>query len=221
VSLFPDGPALAPDQPKGLGKAMAGGGDKAKRRALDFYPTPPEATRAFLRAEWPFIKALLDAQGPDPQMWEPCGRGGAINAVMMQDYQFMMRASDIVPDMAHHVTGLDLLAAQQALAPIVVTNPPFALWRQMLIHLIVHLGCTYVAFLLKASVLNSEESAKLARAGLEPNGEYKLCWRLDFTGGGNPTMDCNWYVWDRRDRARRGGLLDRQGLIVPSGGGLL
>jgi hypothetical protein len=213
VSLF-IGPQLAPDQPKGLGKMMAGGGDKAKRLALDYYPTPPEATRAFLMAEGAYIRAALDAQGRDPQMWEPCGRGGAINAVFMQEMRFRMIASDVVADPRNGVRALDLLAAQRALAPIVITNPPFALWRPMLVRLLVHLKCDYVAFLLKASAMNSEASAKLAEQGLSPTGRWDICWRLDFTGGGNSTMDCSWFVWDMRERAMRGGPLRRAGPVT-------
>ncbi len=42
---------LAVDAPAGLGKAMVGGGEKVKRRAHDYYPTPREATIALLKAE--------------------------------------------------------------------------------------------------------------------------------------------------------------------------
>lgn len=42
TNLFPE-PALAPDAPRGLGKMVAGGGNKVKRQGNDFYPTPRSA----------------------------------------------------------------------------------------------------------------------------------------------------------------------------------
>lgn len=73
MSLFEEF-QLAPDVPKGLGPAMVGGGPKAKRRALDYYPTPPEVTRALLREE----RNCIASFARDNRVWEPCGRGGAI-----------------------------------------------------------------------------------------------------------------------------------------------
>ena len=40
---------LAPPAPRGLGRAMLGGGEKVDRMRSDFYPTPVEVTRALLR----------------------------------------------------------------------------------------------------------------------------------------------------------------------------
>ena len=49
---------LAGPAPRGLGRAMAGGGDKVNRRPHDFYPTPAPVTRALMRRESFAIRAI-------------------------------------------------------------------------------------------------------------------------------------------------------------------
>jgi hypothetical protein len=196
---------LAPDAPRGLGRQMTGGGQKVKRRRLDFYQTPPDATRAFVAAERAALRRY-------PLIWEPCGRGGAIAAVL-QAAGVATIASDLVADPAHQVEGQDLLAVRRPWAPAVVTNPPFALARPIVALLWGALQVDYLALLLKTTFLSCGKSAALERAGLGPTRRYDLTWRLDFTGGGNPTMDCTWFVWDRVDPHRDFALLDREGLI--------
>jgi len=198
-------PQLARNQPVGLGTAIAGGGDKAKRRANDYYPTPPEATHALLIAEKPFCLHR-------GAVWEPCGRGGAIKRVLDQ-HDIISVCTDIVADPDNEVSQLDLLAAKEPLAQGVITNMPFALARPMIAHLWTVLKVDYMALLFKAQFLNSGESAKLWRAGMEPTRRWDLTWRLDFTGGGSPTMDCCWLVWDRHDNTQRFGLLDKNGPV--------
>lgn len=203
------GPKLAGDAPRGLGRAMAGDG-KTPRRALDFYPTPAEATRAIIAAE----RAALTRY---PLIWEPCGRGGAI-ARELQAAGMATIATDIVADPANHVAAADLLAVRRLLAPAVLTNPPFALARRMIAHLWRDLAVDYLALLLKTTFWSCGESAALERAGLGATRRWELTWRLDFSGGGSPVMDCTWFVWDRRSPARGFGLLDRDGPVTPIAG---
>lgn len=87
----------------------------------------------------------------------------------------------------------------------------------MVAHLWALPGLDYMALLFKATWLNCGEGAALWRAGLAPNRRWDVTWRLDFTDGGNPTMDCTWLVWDRRDPAQRFGLLDRAGPVERGG----
>lgn len=212
---------LAPDAPRGLGRALAGGGDKVKRKAFDFYPTPPEATRAFLRAEGQAIARHVQATNARPALWEPCGYGGAI-ATVAAAMGWPMVASDLRADPAHDVEGRDLFDYREAPAPIAVSNPPFALARKMIIHILTRAqGVTYLALLLKTTFWNCGESAELARAGLMPNRRWDVTWRIDFLDQGNPTMDCAWYVWDMADRAPHWGLLDRDGAVRIEQGGLI
>ena len=207
-------PALAPDAPRGLGRAMTGGGDKARRRPNDFYPTTdPDATRAMLIAEMPYLRAHIERHGA--RMWEPCGRGGAIARVAKQ-FGLKTIATDIVPDPANHVAQLDLLHAPRLLAPIVITNFPFALARPMIRHLVGTLKAPYLCMLHKTTFWNSGEDGGAALWQDYPcNRRWDMTWRLDFTGGGNPTMTTTWFVWDQLNPHQEFGLLDRSGPVLP------
>lgn len=206
VDLF-DGPQLAPDAPRGLGRAMAGDG-KVARRPRDYYPTPAEATRALLVAElqrWP---------AGDTAFWEPCGRGGAIARVALAEFGLTSIATDIVEDPDNDVDAADLFAVKVAPARRVVSNLPFVIARPMVAHLWGVLQLDYMALLFKTTFLNCGESAALWRAGFAPTRRWDLTWRLDFLDLGNPTMDCTWLVWDRIDCTPAFGLLDRAGPVV-------
>lgn len=182
-------------------------GGVTPRRALDYYPTPMEATRALLAAEGASIAA-------DAVVWEPCGRGGAIADVLL-DAGMSVLATDIIGDPAHDVAEADLFTVRCAPARRVVSNLPFAVARPMIVHLWETLQVDYMALLFKASFMNSDASADLWRAGLGNTRRWDLSWRLDFTGGGRPVMDCAWYIWDRLDPTPAIGLLDRDGPVVP------
>lgn len=169
----------------GLGRMIAGGAGPAARRALDFYPTPPEATQALLHAERDHLF------GP---VWEPCGRGGAILREL-RTFGYETVGTDLVADPAEDVSTLDLMSCIAALAPNVVTNPPFNLAAPMISRLLA-LGVGYIAFLLKATFFHAEKRRALFESN-PPARIYALTWRPDFTGGGGPTMDCSWFVWQR------------------------
>src|SRR3546814_4569148 len=80
-------------------------------------------------------RALFDAGDIANQVWEPCGRGGAITAEM-EAAGFRTIATDLIADPAHRVTQQDMLACHHAFSPVVVTNPHFelaeAIIRQLL-----------------------------------------------------------------------------------------
>lgn len=190
MNLFEE-PQLAPDAPRGLGAAMVGGNPKVKRRALDYYPTPAEVTRAFLREEQHCI-ANMARNG---RVWEPCGRGGAIMRVLAE-YGLTPVGTDLVADPENDVEALDLLQAKRARAPVVVTNPPFAPAAAMILHLLDTLKVDYLALLLKATFWHAEERRSMFLKH-RPTRIRALTWRPDFLGGGNPTMECAWFVWQR------------------------
>lgn len=188
-------PALAPDAPQGLGRMMAGSSAKAQRRWQDFYATPPEATRALLASvEGAALRQIAGGVHGRP-IWEPCGRGGAILREL-HAAGFATIASDVVADPDHQVRPLDLLQAEIALSPVVVTNPPFALAPAMIEHLLGRLEVRYVALLLKATFFHAEERRALFERR-RPARIHALTWRLDFKGQGAPVMECAWFVWHR------------------------
>lgn len=183
-------PVLAGPAPLGLGRAMAGGGAKVNRQPNDFYPTPPDVTRALLRVEGKALRNV--APGP---VWEPCGRGGAILKVLAE-HGFDGVGSDIVPDPAHGVIPQDLLACRRALGRKVVTNPPFAIAAEIIAVLLERLHVDYLALLVKSQFWHAEERRALFRRH-RPARIWALTWRPDFMKLGAPTMECQWVVWQR------------------------
>lgn len=209
--LFPEA-VLAGPAPRGLGKAMVGGADKVARQALDYYPTPADVTRALIAAEGERIAKLYGRT-----IWEPCGRGGAIAREFIAA-GFAVIASDVVGDPDNEVEAQDLLTCTRRRSDVVVTNPPFALADRMIAHLLGRLDVPYLALLLKSTFWHAGSERK-PRIGLwrrhRPTIRYDLTWRPDFLGGGAPTMDCSWFVWDRAApcRTAQWNLLDRDGVV--------
>lgn len=191
--LFEDqvGFARPPAIIKGLGTAIAGGKgalSTVERRSNDYYPTPAEVTRAFLHHEATAIKAHGSS------VWEPCARGGAIMNEL-RDFGLKPIGTDIIADPQHNVEPQNVLTAQVAPSRTAITNPPFTIARDIIEHLLDDLGVQYLALLLKSQYWHAENRTGLFRRR-RPARILALNWRPDFIGGGAPTMDCQWTVWD-------------------------
>lgn len=165
---------------KNLGAAMVGG--NGKRRADDFYPTPPEATEALCLA------GLLDPAMKDA--WEPaCGDGAMARVLLRHGYEVV--ATDLVDRGFGHVQ--DFLKTTAPLADTIITNPPFNLAEAFIRHAN-EIGTSQIAMLLKSTFWHAAKRIPLFNK-YPPAVIAPLTWRLDFTGGGAPTMDCVWVVW--------------------------
>lgn len=82
------------------------------RAAYEFYPTPPEATRA-----------LLSVESFDRDIWEPaCGQGHI--AKEFESAGHTVVSTDLV-DYGFGQSGRDFLQEQVPLAKHIVTNPPY------------------------------------------------------------------------------------------------
>ncbi len=82
------------------------------RAPREYYPTPPEATRAFLAAE--------HFDGP---IWEPaCGQGAI--AIECEAAGYDVIATDLA-DYGYGEAGRDFLKTERPLAKHIVTNPPY------------------------------------------------------------------------------------------------
>lgn len=199
AALFGEAEApLAGDLPVGLGRMMAGGAGMRARQGNDFYPTPAAVTRALLSREahciaahcgWPEI-----GSGRQP-VWEPCGRGGAI-VRELRGAGFDTIGTDIVADPENEIMQADLLQVRRAKSRVVVTNPPFTLAAEMIRHLWAGLRVDYMALLLKSSFWHAAARPPLWRS-CRPARIWMLNWRPDFLGGGAPTMEVVWCVWQR------------------------
>ena len=82
------------------------------RARWEFYPTPPEATRA-----------LLSVESFDGSIWEPaCGRGAISKVLEATGHQVV--STDLI-QRDYGVGGIDFLRATVSRARHIVTNPPY------------------------------------------------------------------------------------------------
>jgi hypothetical protein len=83
-----------------------------RRAAFEFYPTPPEATRA-----------LLSVEAFDGPVWEPaCGDGAIARELLAAGYD--VTSTDLA-DHGYGTPGIDFLKESTARAKHIVTNPPY------------------------------------------------------------------------------------------------
>ena len=158
-------------------------GGNGQRRPLDFYPTPPEVTNAFL-------DFMEDNIGPDfwrgKRVWEPATGNGAM-ADELRKRGAIVIETDIL-------TGTDFLSAKTPEADFICTNPPFSL-AEKFVRRALETDLPF-AFLLKSQFWHSKKRFDLFNEN-KPVLMLPLTWRPDFTGGGNSMMDCIWCVWFR------------------------
>lgn len=165
--------------------------DGLARECDDFYPTPPEPTRAFLHAE-------LDRLKDFAVIWEPAAGDGAM-VREIQALGFDVKCSDLV-DRGCNAKIASFYDFTTAPASALVTNPPFQECNQdpgWVRHALERLKIEYMALLLPLNWTGAQ-----ARAGLwsqyPPARVYIMRWRIDFTGqGASPILNA-WFVWDAK-----------------------
>jgi hypothetical protein len=162
--------------------------DAANREKDDFYPTPPEGTRA-----------LLCVEKFDGPIWEPaCGDGAIVN--VLRDAGYEVIATDLV-DRGCGESRIDFLMEHRSLAPDIVTNPPFK-YVEAFIAKALELTTGKVAMLARLALLEGAarremfESTPLARVwvfsrrlAISRSGEV---WRSKQGG----MVAFAWFVWD-------------------------
>lgn len=172
---------------RGLGAMMNGGKGNREKPDNQWYPTPPECTVALMQAE----SFALSALGIKT-IWEPACGDGAM-AEIIEHYGYDVIGTDLI-DRGYGQGGRDFLHEQKPLARGIITNPPYDELAEAFIRHAFHLGVEYVAMLLKSNYFHVSGRARLYFEN-PPIQEYKLTWRPDFMGYGNPTMTCTWFVW--------------------------
>ncbi|MCW1932629.1 hypothetical protein [Pararhodobacter zhoushanensis] len=165
------------------------------RDPLDYDPTPPDATAAFLGAE---MDAIL-AHGR--RVWEPAVGAGHIARVLAQ-HGFEVIGNDVQDRGWPGVILRSFFAVHEALAPIQITNPPYGQISardghgRWLTHALA-LQPGYLAMLLNADWPAARINGFDALfAKHPPSVEYLCCWKIDFRGGGSPPQRNSWFVWD-------------------------
>lgn len=173
----------------GKAHALAGVGvDHENREKDDFYPTPPEGTRALLGVE-KFSGAV----------WEPACGDGAISKEF-EAAGYTMVSTDLV-DRGYGTPRIDFLMETRLAAPNIVTNPPFKLGVPFL-RKSLDLGAEKICFLMRLNWLEGAErraifeSSPLARVWVF--SRRLTSWRLGEEGKTGGMFAFAWFVWDRQ-----------------------
>jgi len=168
--------------------------EELEREADEFYPTPPEPIRAFLRAE---IERLRDFDC----VWDGSAGDGAL-VREMEAVGLKVHGSDLIDRGA----GFEIKCFYDfALAPAkcTVQNPPFAEcgWgngkARWLKHAFETLDLDYMALLMNWGWPGAGGLAPFWAAH-PPARVYLMRWKIDFTGQGAPPMLNGWFVWDKQ-----------------------
>jgi hypothetical protein len=159
---------------------IVGGNDAGKRVAMDFYPTPPEATVALLN----FLHLPSDQR-----IWEPaCGENDMVNVMRVRGYEVI--GTDIN-------MGVDFLTAELPDGvDWIITNPPFSAAEGFIRKCIEHKRP--FALLLKSQYWHAKKRQEIFQEH-PPAYVLPLTWRPNFQfkqkESSSPLMDMIWCVW--------------------------
>jgi len=166
------------------------------REPNDFYPTPPEPTRALLYAEHDRLRDFS-------VIWEPaCGDGAMVREIQALGKECI--GSDLIRRCEGECNLVrDFFSFTEAPSKAIITNPPYDkindrdgkgawVWHAMDV-----LNIEYMALLLSWNWPAAVGHARLW-ASWPPARVYLMRWRVDFTGAGTPPMQNGWFVWDRK-----------------------
>lgn len=163
---------------------------KPGREPNDFYRTPPECTEALLQVE--------QFAGP---VWECACGDGAISKVL-QGAGLQVFSTDLI-DRGFGEAGFDFLKEPALAAPTIITNPPFKIADDFVLHAL-RLGAVKVAMLLRLSWLEgAKRHAKVFRDS-PPSRVWVFSSRPTLWHGNDPNarstggaISYAWFVWDR------------------------
>jgi len=180
---------MTPDYQKA--QSIVGTNSDGGRPADDFYPTPPEVTRALLRVE-PFV--------PPMDIWEPACGNGAMSKVLEQT-GLSVYSSDL-NDHGYGDSYIDFLETEGARPnTAIVTNPPFKLASDFIRHAIYDLQVPKLCLLMKLIALEGQVRGRLLEdTGLSRVWVFRDRIKLtrngdDYKNGG--MMAFAWFVWER------------------------
>jgi hypothetical protein len=171
---------------------IGGSSDKNQRNPADFYATPPECTKALIKAFRPLFSGKT--------IWEPACGDGAISRVLESE-GFKVRSSDIY-NRGYGRPGVDFLKSD-CKGGSIITNPPFNLAAEFIQHS-ASFGVPF-AMLLKATYWHAAKRYDLFY-DTGPIAVLPLAWRpaMSPERGKSATMDFCWTVWDRKPSPKTG-----------------
>lgn len=159
-------------------------GGKETRDPLDYDPTPPSATEAFLREEMQHIRRHGD------HVWETAVGAGHIAGVL-EKHGFAVHANDVTDRGWPGVEIKSFFDFDTPSAPVQITNPPYCEISardghgRWLKHSIA-LGIGYTALLLNADWPAARINGfDMLFEEHPPSVEYLCCWKIDFRGKGH------------------------------------
>ena len=178
--------------------------NKRQREKNEFYPTPPEPTRALIHAE---LTRLRDFN----MIWEPAAGNGAM-VRELRTVGLNVYASDLI-DRGCDAEIQDFYDYSTPPSKAIFTNPPFidcgwgtpaihALGKgkaQWLYHALDRLEVEYMALLLNWSWPGAG-GLDVFWSQFPPARVYLMRWKVDFTGQGAPPILNAWFVWDKEHR---------------------
>jgi len=168
--------------------AIVGAQKTHKRKAADFYPSPPDVTQALM-------DHLRLPEGT--RVWEPACGDGAMSEVMLAN-GLDVESTDLRQS-GYGRGGVDFLATD----PLdfdpqwIITNPPFNIAERFVSHAMTF--TPNLALLLKSQFWHAARREKLF-AEHPPSEILALTWRpafLEAERGSSPLMDVIWCVWRR------------------------
>lgn len=157
----------------------------------DFFATPPEATRALLRAN------VLPTR-----VWEPaCGEGHISDVLKAAGHSVV---STTLRDQGYGAHGVDFLRCQWLLAPAIITNPPFRLADEFVAHAL-SLAPDVVAMFLRLKYLEGRTRFDTIHSRAPLAHVLVFIERIKFFSGevdaedqpGWNTEAFAWFVWKR------------------------
>lgn len=169
--------------------------------ALDFFPTPPWATRAL-------IEEVIDPQAVKGKTcWEPAAGEGHM-AETLRPYFEQLHASDVHDYGRGYNVGSFIgggLSPDRATCPFapdwIITNPPFNLAAEFLSRALGQAN-EGVAFLLRTSWLEGEERFRNVFSSLAPSTVAQFAERVPMVKGrwdpdASTATSYFWLVWER------------------------
>ena len=199
----------------------AAGRNKAPRKELDFYPTPPWVTRLILDHVMP---DPVPAQGRTLSVLEPAaGEGHILEVVRERAPWAELNGIELDPlraatcrerlNIGESIVDGSFLDAstrfRSAWQPdLVITNPPFDLAIEFVkMALSVFLPKTTIAMLMRLAFLETEARADLMATNCPD--VYVLATRPSFVKGAGKTQSDSaayaWFVWPSGERGRSSG----------------
>jgi hypothetical protein len=156
------------------------------REKDDFYATPAKCTRA-----------LLNVEAFDGAVWEPACGDGAISKALPGE----VISTDLV-DRGFGISRRDFLMEQELLAPNVITNPPFKLADEFVLHAL-HLGARKVAIFMRLAWLEGRARHERLWKPHPPVRVWTFCGRQTLWRGDDPNaketggaIAFGWFVWE-------------------------